>query len=148
MTGQAAHDVEVRLADASSADGYTNLAALRMRDLSLYGQNVDSTHIDSVGGWRDRLVGVGWKRALLRGSGVFKRYATDQLLRQLFLTAHIAELQLILPGVGTLIGPMQITALSWAGGPTDELAYAITLESAGPLDVDVATLTETGENDA
>ena len=144
MSGQAARDVEVRLFHAGATDGYTILAGLRTRELTLTAQTIDTTHIGSTSGWQERLAEASLKRARLRGMGVFSRPETDQLIRQLFLTAQVAEMQLHLPGIGTLTGPMQITTLSWSGGETDALAYALTLESAGPVLVSPINSEQTG----
>jgi len=148
MSGQAAAKVDVRLADPSAPSGYVTLAGLRTRDLTLTAQTLDASHVDSVGGWQERLSGSSLKRARLRGTGVFKRADTDALLRQLFLTAAVAEMQILLPAIGTLTGPMQITSLSWSGGQTDELAFALTLESAGPVVVEVVDFIDEDDDDA
>ncbi|MEL7480069.1 MAG: phage tail tube protein [Pseudomonadota bacterium] len=67
MSGQAGHDVEIRLADPSIADGYVMLAGLRTRELSLTADTLDATHLRSPGGWQQRLEGAGLRRARLRG---------------------------------------------------------------------------------
>ncbi|MBP0573871.1 hypothetical protein J8J40_23750, partial [Mycobacterium tuberculosis] len=55
------------------------------------------------------------------------------LVRGLFFADLIRSWQVILPGLGTLTGPFQITGLDYAGDHDGEVTFEIALESAGLL---------------
>ncbi len=45
---------------------------------------------------------------------------------------------MIVPDFGAIVGPFQITELSWSGDYDGEAAFSITLESAGALAFEAA----------
>jgi len=113
------------------ADPPVTVAGLRARALQLNAQTVDATSQDSTGLWRELLAGAGVRTARITGSGIFKDAASDTLIRRAFFDATILGWQIVIPDVGTLAGPFQITLLEIGGRHDGEVTFELTLESAG-----------------
>ncbi len=112
---------------------FTTIAGLRSRALAFNAETVDTTHQESAGQWRELLAGAGVRNARITGSGIFKDQASDEFLRAAFFQGTIEIYQIIVPDFGTIEGPFQITALEFSGRHDNELAFELSLESAGEL---------------
>ena len=66
-------------------------------------------------------------------AGIFKDAASDETVRSYFFNGTIRDWQVIIPDFGTVAGPHQITALEFTGRHDGEVAFEISLESAGQL---------------
>ena len=73
------------------------------------------------------------KRAKVSGAGIFKDAASDALVRQYVFAGTIRDWQVIVPDFGTVQGPFQIAAFELTGRHDGELAFDLSLESAGEL---------------
>lgn len=133
MPAQRGKDLLLKV-DESGDGGFVTVAGLRSRRLQLTSATVDVSDADSPERWRELLAGAGLRRASLSGSGLFRDAASDALVRSLFFADAIRAWQIILPGLGTLAGPFQITGLDYAGDHDGEVSFEIALESAGRLD--------------
>ena len=131
MAIQKGKDLLVKVADG--AGGFATVAGLRSRRLQFNSETVDVTHSESAGRWRELLAGAGVKRASVAGSGVFRDEASDALIRGLVFDGAIAEFQIVIPDFGRVEGPFQVTALEFRGEHAGEVAYDVSLESAGVL---------------
>jgi TP901-1 family phage major tail protein len=96
------------------------VAGLRATRISFNAETVDTTNLDSAGGWRELLGGAGVKSASLSGSGVFRDAATDERARAAFFAGEIPQMQVIIPDFGTIDGPFQITAIEYSGSHNGE----------------------------
>ena len=76
---------------------------------------------------------AGTQHARLTGKGIFKNAASDVVMRQLAFASTIRAWQIVIPGFGTLTGLFQIATLEFSGQHHGELAFDITMESAGEL---------------
>ena len=130
MTAQKGKDLLVKIADGS---GFTTVAGLRTRRLSLNAETVDITHAESANRWRELLDGAGVKRASVSGRGLFKDASTDALMRQTFFDGSVKNYQVVIPDFGTVQGAFQIASLEFAGEHNGEVTYDVALESAGEL---------------
>ena len=130
MPAQRGKDLLLKIDDGA---GFTTVAGLRSKRLAFNAQTVDVTHAESAGRWRELLSGAGVKRASVAGAGVFKDAASDALVRQSFFDGAEKNCQIVIPDFGTVQGPFQISALEFAGAHDGEVAFDITLESAGEL---------------
>jgi TP901-1 family phage major tail protein len=130
MTAQKGKDLLVKIADGV---GFTTVAGLRTRRLAFNAEQVDITHAESVGRWRELLEGAGVKRASITGRGLFKDAGSDALVRQTFFDGAVKNYQMVIPDFGTLEGAFQITSLEFAGEHNAEVTYELSLESAGAL---------------
>jgi TP901-1 family phage major tail protein len=101
--------------------------------LSFNAESVDITHQESAGHWRELLEGAGVRSARITGSGIFKDQASDEHLRAAFFAGAIKRYQVAIPDFGLIEGPFQITALELTGRHDNEVAFEISLESAGEL---------------
>jgi len=132
MTAQKGKELLLRL-DAEGTGSFAAVAGLRSRRISFNAESVDITNTDSAGRWRELLEGAGAKRAGLTGSGVFRDAASDESVRQLFFAGAIRPWQVVIPDFGTVSGPFQVTGLEFSGEHDGEVAYDLSLESAGEI---------------
>ena len=132
MAAQKGKDLLLKV-DNDGLGTFETVAGLRTRSLSLNAATVDITHQESVGQWRELLEGAGVKSARISGSGVFKDEASDETVRGYFFSGTIRDWQVIVPDFGTMSGPFQVAALEFSGRHDGEVAFDMTLESAGAL---------------
>jgi TP901-1 family phage major tail protein len=137
MTAQKGKDLLLKL-DSDGAGTFVTVAGLRARTLAFNAATVDVTDTESVGRWRELLEGAGVKTARITGSGIFKDAASDETVRQYFFNATIRNWQVIVPELGTVQGPFQVTSLEYAGQHDGEVTFDLGLESAGALDFTAA----------
>lgn len=133
MAGQKGRDVLIKISDGAVAETFVTLAGIRSSEIELNARTVDSTAADSDGGWRELLAGAGVKSARVRGRGVFKDHESDERMREVFFFGEITRWQLIVPGLGSLTGKMQLTELTWSGNHDDAATFNVELQSAGAL---------------
>ncbi len=132
MTAQKGKDLLLKI-DSDGLGSFATVAGLRSRRIALNAESVDVTDADSAGRWRELLEGAGVKRASVAGSGIFKDASADETVRQVFFDGLIRDWQVIVPDFGTLAGPFQVTALEYSGEHDGEVAYELSLESAGAV---------------
>jgi TP901-1 family phage major tail protein len=130
MPAQRGKDLLLKIDDGA---GFATVAGLRSKRLAFNAQTVDVTHAESAGRWRELLSGAGVKRASVAGAGIFKDAASDALVRQSFFDGAEKSCQIVIPDFGTVQGPFQISALEFSGAHDGEVAFDITLESAGEV---------------
>jgi len=132
MTAQKGKDLLLKI-DGDGTGSFATVAGLRSRQIAFNAEAVDVTDADSAGRWRELLAGAGVRRASVSGSGIFRDAATDASVRQIFFDGTIRDWQVIVPDFGTLQGAFQVTTLQYSGEHNGELAYELTLESAGAI---------------
>lgn len=132
MAAQKGKDLLLKL-DPNNGTAFQTVAGLRSRRVAFNAETVDVTDAESAGRWRELLGGAGVQRASLSGSGVFKDAPSDAAVRQLFFEGRIAAFQAVIPDFGAVSGPFQVTALEYSGEHNGEVAFELTLESAGAL---------------
>jgi TP901-1 family phage major tail protein len=132
MTAQKGKDLLLKV-DSDGAGAYTTVAGLRARTLAFNAASVDITDQESAGRWRELLEGAGIKTARITGSGIFKDAGSDETLRSYFFNGTIRAWRVIVPDLGTVEGPFQITSLEYGGQHDGEVTFDLSLESAGAL---------------
>jgi TP901-1 family phage major tail protein len=132
MAAQKGKDLLLKV-DSTGAGVYTTVAGLRSRTFAVNAEAVDITHSESAGQWRELLAGAGAKSARMTGSGVFKDAASDATVRDYMFNGIIRNWQVMVPDFGTIEGPFQISSLDFSGRHDGEVAFELTLESAGAL---------------
>ena len=132
MAAQKGKDLLIKI-DMTGSGTFTTFAGLRASRISFNAETVDITNMVSAGGWRELLPSTGVRSATISGSGVFLDDFTDERARMYFFSAEIPDYQVIIPELGTLEGPFQITNLEYAGRYDGEATYEITLASGGEL---------------
>ena len=132
MAAQNGKDLLIKL-DMTGDGFFETIAGLRATRVSFNAQSVETTSLDSPGGWREVLGGAGVKSATLSGSGVFKDAASDERVRQVFFDAETPAFQVIIPDFGIVEGPFQVTSIEYAGSYDGEATYELSLTSAGQL---------------
>ena len=119
--------------DSTGAGVFTTVAGLRSRTLAINAESIDITHQESAGQWRELLSGAGVKSARVTGSGVFKDAASDATVRDYMFNGTIRNWQVVVPDFGIIEGAFQITSLEFSGRHDGELAFELSLDSAGAL---------------
>ena len=132
MAAQKGKDLLLKV-DGDGLGAFTTVAGLRARGIAINAEAVDITHAESAGRWRELLEGAGAKTARLSGSGIFKDAASDAIVRAYVFNGTIRRWQAVVPDFGTIEGPFQITAFELTGRHDGEVAFELTLESAGEL---------------
>ena len=132
MAAQRGKDLLLKV-DADGSGSFTTVAGLRSRAISFNTETVDVTHSESAGRWRELLSGAGAKTARVTGAGIFKDAASDEIVRGYVFAGTIRDWQLVVPDFGVVAGPFQITAFEISGRHDGEVAFDITLDSAGEL---------------
>jgi len=132
MAAQKGKDLLLKV-DSDGVGQYVTVAGLRTRTLAFNAESVDVTHAESAGQWRELLAGAGIKSARLTGAGIFKDAASDEIVRGYFFNGTIRAWQVAIPDFGTVTGPFQILSFEWTGRHDGEVAFELSLESAGEL---------------
>jgi TP901-1 family phage major tail protein len=132
MSAQKGKDLLLKL-DSDGAGAFVTVAGLRSRSVAFNTETVDITHAESAGQWRELLAGAGVKQARVSGAGIFKDAASDALVRSYVFAGTIRNWQVIIPDFGTVEGPFQISAFELTGRHDGEVAFELSLESAGEL---------------
>lgn len=132
MAAQKGKDLLLKV-DMDGAGTFQTMAGLRATRLSFNAETVDTTNVESAGGWRELLAGAGARSAAVSGSGVFRDQASDERARSLFFNAGTPNFEIIIPDFGTITGPFQIAALEYSGNHDGEAVYEIALASAGQI---------------
>lgn len=132
MAAQKGKDLLLKL-DSDGSGTYVTVAGLRSRSIAVNSETVDVTHAESAGQWRELLAGAGAKHARITGAGIFRDAASDATVRQYVFDGTIRDWQVVIPDFGTITGPFQITSLEFTGRHDGELAFELSLDSAGAL---------------
>jgi TP901-1 family phage major tail protein len=132
MSAQKGKDLLLKV-DSDGLGTFTTVAGLRSRSVAFNSETVDITHAESAGQWRELLAGAGARHARVTGSGIFKDAASDALIRTYVFAGTIRDWQIVVPDFGTVEGPFQIAAFELTGRHDGEVAFELSLESAGEL---------------
>lgn len=132
MAAQKGKDLLLKI-DSDGLGDFETVAGLRSRTLAFNAETVDITHQESAGQWRELLAGAGVRNARITGAGIFKDAASDETIRSVFFSGVIRDWQVIVPDFGTVKGPFQIAAFELNGRHDGEVAFELSLESAGEL---------------
>ena len=130
MSAQKGRDLLLKI---DTGSGFVTIAGLRARRIAFNAETVDTTDSDSAGRWRELLAGAGMRRASVSGGGIFRDAQSDEIVRQAFFGATAPLCQIVVPDFGTVEGPFQVTALEYRGNHDGEVAFDISLESAGSI---------------
>ena len=112
---------------------FQTLAGLRATRLSFNAETVDTTNMESVGGWRELLAGAGVRSAAVSGSGVFRDQTSDERARAIFFNAEMPDFQIVIPDFGIVEGPFAVTSIEYSGQHDGEAVYELALASGGAL---------------
>lgn len=132
MAAQKGKDLLLRV-DTTGSGSFTTIAGLRSRSISFNAETIDVTNADSAGEWRELLAGAGVKSARIAGAGIFKDATSDATIRTYVFDGTIRAWEVVIPDFGTVEGPFQIASFELSGRHDGEIAFEMTLESAGQL---------------
>ncbi|MCA8870027.1 MAG: phage major tail protein, TP901-1 family [Rhodobacteraceae bacterium] len=132
MAAQKGKDLLIKL-DLDGTGAFQTIAGLRASRITFNAETVDVTSLESTGGWRELLGGVGVRSASISGSGVFRDADTDERARAIFFDGEVPDFQVIIPDFGIVQGPFQLTSIEYAGSHDGEASYELSMASAGAL---------------
>lgn len=132
MVAQKGKDLLIKL-DLDGTGAFQTIAGLRASRITFNAETVDVTSLESTGGWRELLGGVGVRSASISGSGVFRDADTDERARAIFFDGEVPDFQVIIPDFGIVQGPFQLTSIEYAGSHDGEASYELSMASAGAL---------------
>jgi TP901-1 family phage major tail protein len=132
MSAQRGKELIVRIGDGGTPEVFTTVAGLRASTFSLNAKEIDATHAQSPGGWRE-LIGAGLRQAAFAGSGVFLKGAAADRLRAVFFAGDPAAFEVVAPGLGVFAGRFLIANLDYAGDWDGEATISMALASAGAI---------------
>jgi TP901-1 family phage major tail protein len=132
MAAQKGKDLLLKV-DSDGLGNFTTVAGLRSRSIAFNSETVDITHAESAGQWRELLAGAGARHARVTGAGIFKDAASDALIRNYVFAGTIRDWQVVIPDFGTVEGPFQISSFELTGRHDAEVAFELSLDSAGEL---------------
>lgn len=132
MTTQKGKDLLLKVDEADNGT-FVTVAGIRSNRITFNAETVDATTADSVGQWRELLVGAGVRSVGISGAGLFTDADTDSFMREIFFNHSAPPFQVLVPELGTIEGAFQITSLEYAGTYDGELTVEITLASAGEI---------------
>ena len=132
MAAQKGKDLLLKV-DSTGTGVFTTVAGLRSRTIAFNAETVDTTHSESTGRWRELLEGAGAKHARVSGAGIFKDAASDAIVRDYVFNGTIRAGQIVIPDFGTIEGPFQIHSFELTGRHDGEVAFELSLDSAGVL---------------
>lgn len=130
MAAQKGSDILIRV-DQTGLGNFVNVGGLRSKSISFNAEMVDATDSDSIGKWRELLMGAGIKSATLTGSGIFKDTTSEGLIRTNFFNQILAIYQFVIPDFGIVQGSHQVTSMDYAGDHNGEATFSMTFESSG-----------------
>jgi TP901-1 family phage major tail protein len=133
MSAQKGKDLLLKV-DADGEGTFVTVAGLRSRAIAFNTETVDITHSESAGRWRELLSGAGARSARVTGAGIFKDAQSDEIMRNSIFSGSIRNWQVVVPDFGVISGPFQITAFELSGRHDAEVAFDLTLESAGEIE--------------
>jgi TP901-1 family phage major tail protein len=132
MAAQKGKDLLLKV-DSTGTGSFITVAGLRARTIAFNTESVDVTHQESAGQWRELLAGAGVKSSRITGAGIFKDAASDATVRSYVFNGTIRAWQVVIPDFGTVEGPFQINSFELTGRHDGEVAFELSLESAGEL---------------
>lgn len=132
MSAQRGRDLLLKV-DPDANGIFVTVAGLRSRTLSFNTETVDITSSESAGQWRELLAGGGIRSARVSGSGIFKDAQSDAIVREHVVNGTIRQWQVVVPDFGIVSGPFQINSFDLSGRHDGEVAFELSLDSAGEL---------------
>ncbi|MFS4439062.1 phage major tail protein, TP901-1 family [Paracoccaceae bacterium GXU_MW_L88] len=132
MAAQKGQDLLIKI-DLDGTRNFETLAGLRASRIALNAATVDASSMES-GGWRELLEGAGLRSVAVSGSGLFRDRDSDERAREIFFGARHAQLQVIIPDFGAIVGKFQLTALEYSGKYDGEALYEMAFASAGAIE--------------
>jgi len=122
----------LKVGDGASTPTYATVAGLRTTQLSINGETVVITNKAS-GGWRELLSGAGTRSVSVAGSGVFTGSAAETRLKSNALAGLLDDYELSFESGERMRGRFLLARLDYSGDFNGERAYALSLESSGPV---------------
>ena len=122
----------LKVGDGAATPSFATVAGMRTTQMSVNGEAVVTTSKDS-GGWRQLLGGAGVRSVSVSAAGVFTGSAAEMRVKGNALSGALDEYRLTFEGGDAMQGRFLVTRLDYSGDFNGERAYAVTLESSGPV---------------
>lgn len=129
----AAQKASAILIQKGSGGGVTTIGGIRAKSFTINSETVDVTTADDSNRYRQLLAAVGIKHISVSGSGVIKDTQAQQTAITDLLAQTVDTYTLTVPGIGTFVGPFQLTQFQMGGPFNQEATFDISLESGGDI---------------
>ncbi len=135
MVAQKGSAFVLKLGDRTSPEAFTTVGAFRTNALQINDDEVDVTHKESTGKWRELLRQAGVRSMSTSGSGVFNDDVQFNLIVDHIMGASgtYRNFQIVVPGLGTFEGAFQISGVGFDAPYNAEVTKDVTLASAGVI---------------
>jgi predicted secreted protein len=124
----------LRIADGPLANAFLLLEGLRLTSWKIEQDEVDVT-VASGPGWRRLLSGAGLRSMEVQISGLYLRSEGELRLREAALSGAVFATELTLDEGEAIKGSFVASELRFESAVNEEVTYAATLRSAGPITV-------------
>lgn len=121
------------LIQKGSGGGVVTIGGIRTKDFTINSAIVDVTTADDSNRCRQLIAATGIKTMAVTGSGIVKDSQAQQQAATDVLGQTVDTYTLTCPGIGTFVGPFQLTQFKMAGPYNQEATFDITLESGGDI---------------
>ena len=132
MTAQKGSLLVIKAGNAGTPETFSIIGGLRVTQLTLNNQPMDSTHLES-GVWRTLMTNAGARSLLLTGSGIFTDSASEEILRSSAFAGIMRNYELAFGNGDKVSGAFLLTQYERAGEVDGEETYTLSLESAGAI---------------
>lgn len=130
MAKQKGSDMLLKL-DVDGNGNYTTVGGIQGQRVSGRTPETDVSNQGSPNKRRELLAGAGIRSMSVSGDGVVDSAAPTPTLVSVYEAGTIRNWTIVVPGIGTYVGPFLITQLEINGPHDKELTFSISLESAG-----------------
>ena len=134
MAKQKGRSLLIKIGDGATTEVFTTLCGLTTRSMTINNSEIDVTTHDPITPdgtfWTEVLDGV--KRISVSGTAFFRGDVNERRANTIAMTApSMANLQIVVPSLGTFAGVFFMQSLEWAGEVEGGVTYSMSLASNG-----------------
>ena len=118
---------------------FVPLRGVTVRSFHFGAGQLDASHLASPEGWQQLIPTGGMKTARFDAAGLIKDQTIEEKLQRLMINSEPSRWRITLSENLKVVGPYQLSALSFHGEPVGELNYRFSLRSSGVLSI-ISTL--------
>ncbi len=118
--------------DSTGAGAYVDIGYMRSKSYTVNNESVDISN-ETDGVWRQLLEGAGNQSVSVSGSGVWNNETHEKAMRVAAFADTFEAIRIIDDNGDYITADFQVTSFGHSGEHNAELAYDISLESAGDV---------------
>lgn len=136
MAKQKGRALLIKIGDGATPEVFSVLCGLNSKTLTINNNEYDVTTADCTdpGGALWTEVQTGAKRVAVAGNGYFEDSAAEARANTVAMADDAtANLQIVVPGLGTFAGAFLMSSLEWGGEMEGGTTYSVSLASSGEV---------------